>query len=141
MTKKCIFIGGITAKYRRIILNKKIDVDKRKIIGYTSNNLMMWEAIMVKRVISFLFDEKDTEVINETAKRLRSMEGNVPEIRSIEVGVDEMHTEKSFSVVLIVTFDNKEDLQKYIVDKYHVEHVAMYIRKHCKMYSLVEYTY
>ncbi len=95
---------------------------------------------MVKRVISFLFDKNDTEVINEAAARLKSMDGKVPVIRSLEVGIDEMHRDWSYSVVLSVTFDDKQALQEYVDNEYHVEYVGKYIRKHAKAINMVEYT-
>ena len=49
------------------------------------------------------------------------MEGKVPELRSIEVGVDFLHSERSYDLALIVTVDNKEALESYQRDSYHCQ--------------------
>lgn len=47
------------------------------------------------------------------------MEGKVDLIRDIEVGVDFLHSERSYDIILQVVLDNAEALEKYQNDEYH----------------------
>ncbi|MCD7796764.1 MAG: Dabb family protein [Clostridiales bacterium] len=49
----------------------------------------------------------------KTADILKSMQGNVPMLRGIEVGVDFLHSERSYDIILQVTLDNKQMLDEY----------------------------
>jgi hypothetical protein len=63
----------------------------------------------------------------EAVRRLRSLDGNVPVLRSLSVGTDARHAERSFDIALIATFDSLEDLATYQADPFHQE-VALYLR-------------
>ena len=72
---------------------------------------------MIKHIVCFkLKDFADAEKAKET---LRSMEGKVPQLRSIEVGIDQLHSERSYDVILQVTVDSMQALEEYQRDDYH----------------------
>ena len=48
-----------------------------------------------------------------------SMVDNVPTIRYIEVGIDVLHSQRSYDVYLAVTVDNRAALDEYQRDEYH----------------------
>ena len=50
---------------------------------------------------------------------LLSMQGNVPQIRGIEVGVDFLHSERSYDIILQVLLDDEKALEDYQNDAYH----------------------
>ena len=56
---------------------------------------------------------------NKTRDILLSMDGNVPMIKSIEVGVDKLHSARSYDIILQVTLDDMEALDAYQNDDYH----------------------
>ena len=47
------------------------------------------------------------------------MKGKVPEIKDIEVGVDFLHSERSYDIILQITLENEAALNDYQNDEYH----------------------
>ena len=76
---------------------------------------------MVKHIVLFKLKDNSAESCLKAKEVLLSMEGKVPELRSIEVGVDFLHSERSYDLALIVTVDNKEALESYQHDPYHCQ--------------------
>ena len=74
---------------------------------------------MIKHIVCFKLKDNSPEECNKAAEILRSMEGNVDLIRDIEVGVDFLHSERSYDIILQVVLDNAEALEKYQNDEYH----------------------
>lgn len=74
------------------------------------------------------FKLKDTEKVTEARAILLSMEGKIPELKGLEVGVDELHTERSYDLALITRFDSLEDMNTYQVHEYHVNEVLKYLK-------------
>lgn len=80
---------------------------------------------MIKHVVCFKLKEGESP---EKAKEvLLSMKGNVPLIREIEVGVDKLHSERSFDVYLSVVLDDMKALEEYQNDSYHCEVVKKHM--------------
>lgn len=72
---------------------------------------------MIKHIVCFKLKSGESA---KTAKEvLLSMKGNVPMIRGIEVGIDELHSERSYDVVLEVLLDDFDALKEYQNDEYH----------------------
>ena len=74
---------------------------------------------MIKHIVLFKLKDNSIENCLKAKEVLLSMKGNVPELRSIEVGVDYLHSDRSFDLALIVTVDSKEALESYQQDPYH----------------------
>ncbi|HIV00562.1 MAG TPA: Dabb family protein [Candidatus Stercoripulliclostridium merdipullorum] len=74
---------------------------------------------MVKHIVLFKLKDTSDENIAKTVGILRSMEGNVPMLRGIEVGSDFLHSDRSYDVALIVTLDDRAALEAYQNDPYH----------------------
>lgn len=82
---------------------------------------------MVKHVVCQKFaDKKDAEV---AAKMLRALVGQVPSLRSMEVGIDFMGSARSYDLVLIATFDDEAGLAAYDKHPSH-EEVRAFIKAH-----------
>ncbi len=80
---------------------------------------------MIKHIVCFtLNDKKDAVKAKEV---LLSMKGKVPLLRDIEVGIDFLHSQRSAHVYLAVVLDNKDALDEYQKDAYHVEVVKKYM--------------
>ena len=72
---------------------------------------------MVKHIVCMKFkDSKDADAV---AQKLRALMGVVPTLQSMEVGLDFMHSGRSYDLVLIATYENREALEAYSV---HPEH-------------------
>jgi hypothetical protein len=64
----------------------------------------------------------------EKAKEvLLSMKGNVPMLKDIEVGVDLLHSERSYDVYLSVILEDMKTLEEYQNDPYHVSVVKTHM--------------
>jgi heme-degrading monooxygenase HmoA len=74
------------------------------------------------------FKLKNKEQAKEARDILLSMEGKIPELKGLEVGVDVLHTERSYDLVLVSRFDSLEDMNTYQVHQYHVNEVLKYLK-------------
>ena len=68
-----------------------------------------------------MFKLKDKADCAETVAQLRSLEGNVPSLRQIEVGQDVLQSGRSYDIVLITRFDDLAGMQAYQVHPHHVK--------------------
>lgn len=82
---------------------------------------------MVKHIVCFKLKDNSPESCQKTAEILKSMEGKVPQLKSIEVGIDFLHSERSYDVILQVTVENEKALEDYQNDEYHCNVVKKYI--------------
>lgn len=81
---------------------------------------------MIKHIVLFKLKDASPENIEVTANILRGLEGKVEQLRSIEVGVDVIKSQRSYDIALITTFDSLEDLEGYQVHPEHkkvIEHM------------------
>lgn len=74
---------------------------------------------MVKHVVCFKLLNNCPEECRKAQEVLMSMKGNVPQIREIEVGVDFLHSPRSYDVHLEVLLDDHQALEAYQQDPYH----------------------
>lgn len=74
---------------------------------------------MIKHIVCFKLKDNSKENVDKTAEILMSMKGKVDLIRDIEVGVDFLHSERSYDIILQVTLDDEKALEDYQNDPYH----------------------
>lgn len=80
---------------------------------------------MIKHIVCFKLREGESA---EKAKEvLLSMQGNVPILKEIEVGVDVLHSARSYDVILVVVLDDLSALDAYQQDPYHVDVVKKHM--------------
>ncbi len=82
---------------------------------------------MIKHVVCFKL--KDGESVEKAKEVLLSMKGNVPLIKEIEVGVDLLHSERSYDLYLSVVLESMDALAEYQNDPYHVNVVKTHMHK------------
>ena len=70
------------------------------------------------------FQLKSEGDIAPTVAKLRAMEGRVPTLRSIEVGVDQLRTPRAVHIALITRFDDRAGYDAYVVDPVHKDVLA-----------------
>lgn len=93
---------------------------------------------MIKHIVCFKLNEGESA---EKAKEvLLSMKGNVPLLRDIEVGIDELHSPRSYDVILTVLLDDMQALDDYQVDEYHVNVVKKHMHAVTKQSVAIDYT-
>ena len=93
---------------------------------------------MIKHVVCFKLNEGESPLVAKQV--LLSMQGNVPMLRGIEVGIDELRSARSYDVMLTVLLDDMNALSDYQVDKYHVEVVKKHMHAVTKTSVSMDYT-
>jgi len=83
---------------------------------------------LVTHIVFFKLKDASPENIEKTKKVLLSMEGNIAELRHLEVGVDFLHSARSYDLALITKFASKNDLEAYQVHPYHVNQVVAHMK-------------
>lgn len=68
---------------------------------------------MLTHVVLFKLKEPSETGIAETVARLTALDGAVPTLRSLEVGVDVVRSARSYDVALIARFDDAAGLAAY----------------------------
>lgn len=82
---------------------------------------------MITHIVLFKLKDRSPESVQATADVLRAMEGQIEQLRKLEVGVDVLHTERSYDIALTTIFDSLDDLQAYQVHPVHqkvIEHMS-----------------
>lgn len=87
---------------------------------------------MIKHTVCFKLKDNSDEMINKTVDILRSMDGNVPMLKGIEVGKDFLGSSRSYDIILTVTLESPQKLDEYQQDSYHCN----VVKKH--MHSVIE---
>jgi hypothetical protein len=93
---------------------------------------------MIKHVVCFKL--KKGEGAEEAKRILLSMQGNVPTLRGIEVGIDELHSERSYDIILTVLLDDMDALRAYQLDEYHNRVVKAHMHRVCEGSVAIDYT-
>lgn len=94
---------------------------------------------MYTHIVLFKLKEVTEENIQLVKSSLLSMEGNISELRHLEVGVDDIRSERSYDIALITRFDNKEDYLSYDINEYHVEKVKKVIKPYVESSKTIDY--
>ncbi len=82
---------------------------------------------MIRHIVCFKLLDRSEESKQAAKKTLLSMDGNVPQLRSIWVGTDFLMSDRSYDVVLMVDLDSREALEEYQNDPYHCGVVKPYM--------------
>ena len=93
---------------------------------------------MITHIVFFKLKVPIPDNMNKAAETLRGLDGKIDVLRSLEVGTDLLHTERSFEVALTATFDSLEDLEIYRADPVHVK-VADYMKEVSVRIASVDY--
>jgi len=96
---------------------------------------------MVKHVLCFKLKDGSLESCKKAQEILLSMKGNVPSVKDVVVGLDFLHSNRSYDFVLEVTLDSKEALDEYQQDEYHVNVVKKYIHDVTEKSIAVDYEF
>ena len=76
---------------------------------------------MLKHIVMWKFKENEHGNMLIFRDRLLSLKGKIPQIRSMEVGININPSERSYDAVLIAEFDSLDDLNAYSTNPLHVE--------------------
>jgi hypothetical protein len=93
---------------------------------------------MITHIVLFKLKECSPRSAGKARDVLLGMRGKIPQLRYLEVGVDILHSGRSFDIALITKFDSLEELQAYQAHPVHVE-VAEYMTSVRKAAVAVDY--
>lgn len=74
---------------------------------------------MITHIVFFKLIDRSPANIEKARAVLASLDGKIPQLRHLEVGVDLLRTDRSFDLALVAKFDSLEDLNAYQI---HHEH-------------------
>ena len=82
---------------------------------------------MIKHIVCFKLTDNSPEKLEKAKNILLSMKDKVPTVREIEVGIDVLHSERSYDIILQVMLDDISSLDAYQNDPYHCSVVKTYM--------------
>jgi len=81
---------------------------------------------MFRHIVLYRLKDRTEEAKLALKARFLPLQGNVPQVLSLEVGTDVLYSGRSYDVALVVAFDGKDDLAAYKAHPFHVE-VSEYV--------------
>lgn len=94
---------------------------------------------MFTHIVFFKAKEPTVENLEFLKKTFLSMEGNIKELKELEVGVDVIRSDRSYDIAIITRFDSKEDYLAYDVDEFHVEKVKKVIKPYIECSKTIDF--
>lgn len=94
---------------------------------------------MIKHIVCFKLDDNSPAFCQETKDLLMSMASKVPMLLDIKVGIDFLHSNRSYDIILETYFKNQADLDLYQNDPYHCSVVKTHMHKHATSSIAVDY--
>lgn len=94
---------------------------------------------MIKHIVCFKLKDNSDAECTKAAEILRSMDGKVDLIKSIEVGTDFLHSDRSFDVILQVVLEDEDALDRYQKDPYHCSVVKQHMHKVAEKSIAIDY--
>ena len=94
---------------------------------------------MFTHIVLFKAKEPTKENLEFLEKTFLSMNGNVKELKQLEVGVDVIRSDRSYDIAIITRFDSKEDYLAYDVNEFHVDNVKKVIGSYLKESKTIDF--
>lgn len=94
---------------------------------------------MIAHIVFFKLKDPTQENLQAARQKLLSMEGELPMLRHLEVGIDLVRSERSFDLALYSRFDSLGDLQAYQVAPYHADVIVPYMKSVSERIHAVDY--
>ena len=82
---------------------------------------------MIKHVVCFKLKEPTAETLEKAQELLLSMKCRVPEVKDIRLGLDILHSERSYDIILEVIVEDLDALNSYQNNEYHCSAVKTYM--------------
>lgn len=94
---------------------------------------------MFTHIVLFKLKENTKENVSFVANTLKAMEGKIPQLMDLEIGVDELHSDRSFDICLITRFASADEMNEYQIHPYHVNEVLSKIKSYIKVSKVADY--
>jgi hypothetical protein len=96
---------------------------------------------MIKHVVCYQLHERTENKKQEVKEMFMSMKNKIDVIKELQVGLDFLKSERSYDVVLEITFETKEDMNSYQQHPYHLETVKPFMKEAKKLSVSVDYEF
>jgi len=93
---------------------------------------------MITHIVLIKLVHSNEETMEAAKTALARLEGQIPQLRHLEIGVDIVHSYRSYDLALVAKFDSLEDLQSYLNHPLHVE-VVKYLQGYRQSTVTVDY--
>ncbi len=94
---------------------------------------------MITHIVLFKLNDPSEALLQKTCSVLLGMQGNISELRHLEVGRDVIRSERSYDIALVTRFDSLDDLQAYQVHPHHAGVVVPHMKSVCSSIVAVDY--
>ena len=94
---------------------------------------------MITHIVFFRLADPTTDNITAARDILLGMNGKIPEIRHLEVGIDVIRSERSYDLAIVTRFDSLADLKAYQVHPCHARDVVPHLKSVCSSIIAVDY--
>ncbi len=84
---------------------------------------------MIKHVVCYQLKERTEEKKRAVKEMFMSMPSKIEVIKEIQVGLDFLKSERSYDVVLEITFETVEDMKVYQQHPYHLNTVKPFMKE------------
>lgn len=85
-------------------------------------------VFMFTHIVFFRLKDKSRENVNKARDILLGMNGKIPQLKHLQVGIDVVHSGRSYDIALITKFDSREAMDDYQVHPVHVNEVLHYLK-------------
>lgn len=92
---------------------------------------------MFRHIVCFKLQEGKKDQAEEAKKRLLTLP-IIPEVKHVEVGIDEKGSPRSYDLVLIVDCDSREDYETYDAHELH-QPVRNFMKSICETTVAVDF--
>ncbi len=96
---------------------------------------------MIKHIVCYQLHERTKEKAIEVKNMFMSMKDKIDVIKELQVGIDFLRSERSYDVVLEITFNSVEDMNAYQKHEYHLGTVKPFMAKTKKFSVSVDYEF
>lgn len=94
---------------------------------------------MFTHIVLFKAKEPTDKNLEFLEKTFLSMNGNIDELKQLEVGIDVIRSDRSYDIAIITRFDSKEDYLSYDVNEFHVEKVKKVIGPYIEASKTIDF--
>jgi hypothetical protein len=84
---------------------------------------------MITHIVFFKLVELTPENVLAVQEKLLSMQGKIPQLLHLEVGIDLVRSDRSYDLALVTRFVSLSDLEAYQIHPYHAETVVPFVKK------------
>ena len=94
---------------------------------------------MIRHIVCFKLADNSPEQCEKAKEVLLSMVGKVPTAKRIEVGIDVLHSNRSYDVLLAVDVEDRAALDEYANNPYHCSVVKTHMHAVASSSVTVDY--